>query len=80
MAALILSAKTMNFDGRRSSMGAKTYDVDLSHGGRKIARKQTEGQEGREAFVWAANLTQGSPSLFNRPFFADRGLTRPARR
>ena len=28
-------------------MGAKTYDVDLSHSGRKIARKAGESKGGR---------------------------------
>jgi hypothetical protein len=28
-------------------MGAKAYDVDLSHGGRKIARKPGESKAGR---------------------------------
>jgi hypothetical protein len=35
MAARILSAKTMNLDGRRIVMGTKAYDVDLSHSGPK---------------------------------------------
>jgi hypothetical protein len=38
MADFMLSARTINFDGRAVVMGAKTYDVDLSHGGRKIAK------------------------------------------
>jgi hypothetical protein len=38
MAHRILSARTMNFDGLRSS-GAETYDVDLSHGGRESSGK-----------------------------------------
>jgi hypothetical protein len=35
MADFILSAKTMNLDGRRIVMGTKAYDVDLSHSGPK---------------------------------------------
>ena len=52
MADFILSARTMNLDGLRSSLGAETYDVDLSHSGRKIARKPGEskgGERGPEA-------------------------------
>jgi hypothetical protein len=45
VAARILVVTTMNFDGRRSS-AAKTYDVDLSHSGRKIAKKPGESKGG----------------------------------
>jgi len=44
MADLILFARTMNFDRPALVMGAKTYDVDLSHSGRKIARKWGKGK------------------------------------
>ena len=33
MADFMLSARTMNLDGLRSSFDAKTHDVHLSHGG-----------------------------------------------
>ena len=37
---------SQNYEFRRPAvvMGAKTYDVDPGHSGRKIARKQGEGK------------------------------------
>jgi hypothetical protein len=46
MAARILSARTINFDGLPVVMGAETYDVSFSHGGGKIAEKPGEGKRG----------------------------------
>jgi hypothetical protein len=47
MTAFILSARTINLDGLRSSLLRKTYDVDFSHSGRKIAEKLRESKGNR---------------------------------
>jgi hypothetical protein len=44
MAARILSARTMNFDGLRSSWVRKLTMYTLATGGRKIAEKLGEGK------------------------------------
>src|SRR5262249_1144086 len=63
-ADFMLSATTMNFNGPAVVIAAKSHDVNLSHGGRKIAKN---GQQSKGSWlrVWLSSFDGNSKATEN---------------
>jgi hypothetical protein len=57
MADFILSARTMNLDGLRSSWVRKLAIYTLATAGRKLSRKQGESKRGKRSFVLVGRVS-----------------------